>query len=807
MTDREMSPSRHQTVEKKPLIFRIYENGPEALREVLLERGWEEFIEGQHADHEWNLYWRGNRFRASDHEDVMHWQRLNHFPKTVAITRKDMLARNMRRMRGVYGASVYNFTPQAFNLPNDYTKFVAEYTRSVNQQQEEQQEANATGEGHLAKRDLWICKPADLSRGRGIFIFQDLSELTYDSAAVAQKYITNPMLIAGYKFDLRIYVLVTSFHPLNIYVYQEGIVRFSTEKFDLTSIDNLFAHLTNTSINKLGPSYTSDKERIGPGCKWSLTTLRNYFHQQNIDDEVLWQRIHNIITWTMLAQAPTVPKVDCCYELFGFDVLIDTNLKPWLLEVNFSPALSLDCATDYNVKKPMLSDLTDLLGFKDSDGERGGESFKKLTRLKQKHSHGFNRTNKNMGNRRPQASRLALRKSSVPPDKRVKPPAMIRSSSLPVRANAQSTRSKNINLKTASQNSSQSSIQSPSRSLSNDSIGRYQRMSSKSSSNDDICDDDYETERAAACSSKSSSETKLNEKQSGSKLPTERRSRLSLPPRRISSQHALPNVRAGSLDSMALPSVDESRNQLQRRREEMRQRKEQNLNSPSPVRFRTLGKAGARNLNDDSPSRKASGHSQSRIPQNQNAKGRSSQSQLARSGTDVSKRDASGSREATQIGNRDELNNNTASGQQKHQSATAGSKSTVQKLRKDAASRSLPRKQPPSYLGGKKADLTVTDLNAIPTRVGDFALTFPFNDATRRACYPTLDIRTIIRETQKQLRRTICKATSTKKRVATTTAYKVPINKGVLRGSTSWGSMNGQMAASNGRKKMETTKS
>lgn len=64
-----------------------------------------------------------------------------------------------------------------------------------------------------------------------------------------------------------------------------------------------------------------------------------------------------------MSYASQVPPTVNCFEFFGFDVLIDNALRPWLLEVNLSPALSNDCVTDWQVKKPMLHDMFDLLGF------------------------------------------------------------------------------------------------------------------------------------------------------------------------------------------------------------------------------------------------------------------------------------------------------------------------------------------------------------------------------------------------------------------------------------------------------------
>ena len=91
-----------------------------------------------------------------------------------------------------------------------------------------------------------------LSRGRGISLFNDLADVCYGDSVIVQQYIPNPFLLDGYKFDLRLYVLVTSFDPLEAFLYQEGFVRFCTERYDGTanSQDNLFCHLTNSSIQK-----------------------------------------------------------------------------------------------------------------------------------------------------------------------------------------------------------------------------------------------------------------------------------------------------------------------------------------------------------------------------------------------------------------------------------------------------------------------------------------------------------------------------------------------------------------------------
>jgi tubulin polyglutamylase TTLL4 len=78
------------------------------------------------------------------------------------------------------------------------------------------------------KHRLWILKPANNACGRGIKILTKTSSLPKKGQYVICKYVMRPHLINGFKYDLRLYVFITSYEPLTIYLYHEGLVRFAT---------------------------------------------------------------------------------------------------------------------------------------------------------------------------------------------------------------------------------------------------------------------------------------------------------------------------------------------------------------------------------------------------------------------------------------------------------------------------------------------------------------------------------------------------------------------------------------------------
>lgn len=75
---------------------------------------------------------------------------------------------------------------------------------------------------------------------------------------IVQRYLTKPYLIDGYKFDLRLYVLVNGIAPMRIYIFEDGLARLATVPYKTpapNNMNNLFMHLTNYAINKENEAY------------------------------------------------------------------------------------------------------------------------------------------------------------------------------------------------------------------------------------------------------------------------------------------------------------------------------------------------------------------------------------------------------------------------------------------------------------------------------------------------------------------------------------------------------------------------
>ncbi|CAN0027891.1 unnamed protein product, partial [Discosporangium mesarthrocarpum] len=278
---------------------------------------------------------------------------INHFPNHYELTRKDLMVKNIKRyLKDLWKdpkyASLTDFVPVSYMLPADYSLFVEEFRRSPNA--------------------MWIMKPTNRAQGKGIFIINRLAQIKKWSsnsrwaniplkdAYLISRYIENPLLVGGKKFDLRIFVLVTAYRPLRVYLYVHGFARFCTTKYssDAQELDNPFVHLTNVAIQKHGEDYNTRH-----GGKWHIRNLRLFLEATRGREAVatLFDEIDSIIIHSLKAVQPVMVSDRHCFECYGYDIIVDNNLKPWLVEVNASPSLSATTESDRVMKMSLLRDI------------------------------------------------------------------------------------------------------------------------------------------------------------------------------------------------------------------------------------------------------------------------------------------------------------------------------------------------------------------------------------------------------------------------------------------------------------------
>ncbi|XP_038646045.1 tubulin polyglutamylase TTLL4-like isoform X1 [Scyliorhinus canicula] len=304
--------------------------------------------------YDWLGCW-GHHMKSPLFKTLREYQKLNHFPGSFQIGRKDRLWRNLLRMQLRFGKREFNFFPQSYILPHDIKLL-----------------KNAWGDS--SSRQKWIIKPPASARGIGIQVIHRWNQIPKKRPLLVQKYLHRPYLIGESKFDLRIYVYVTSYDPLRIYVFTDGLVRFASCKYSssVKSLSNKFMHLTNYSVNKLNAEYKPNSDgKLCQGHKWSLKALWAYLNQKGVRTELLWEQMKDVIIKTIIASDSYVNSQIqlyvrnryTCHELFGFDIMLDENLKPWVLEVNISPSLHSNSILDVTIKGQMISDLLNLAGF------------------------------------------------------------------------------------------------------------------------------------------------------------------------------------------------------------------------------------------------------------------------------------------------------------------------------------------------------------------------------------------------------------------------------------------------------------
>ncbi|ORY38770.1 TTL-domain-containing protein [Rhizoclosmatium globosum] len=361
---------------KDAMKWKICKFTPRVVRTCLRRAGFKLVRGGK----KWIGYW-GKHYPAEKFKSVQPWQKVNHFPMSFEIGRKDKMYLNVSRMRERVKDDTMglDFLPATYFLPSQRRRLKLAFN----------------------SHPTWIIKPPASARGIGIRVVNKWKDVPQRKEIIVSKYVQNPYLIDKKKFDIRLYVVVTSFDPLRIYLYKEGIVRFAGETYSTNSsrhsIRNRFIHLTNYSVSrkkkKVDPNATKTTPTYPFGdplfstetSKWSLATLEEYFSRQGIDFNPIMEKIRHVVVSTVISGHASnssgtrmyTTSVNCCYELFGFDVLLDANLKPWVMEVNISPSLKASCDMDLGVKSRLSVDLFNLVGIRVRDLDESQKKRKK----------------------------------------------------------------------------------------------------------------------------------------------------------------------------------------------------------------------------------------------------------------------------------------------------------------------------------------------------------------------------------------------------------------------------------------------
>eukprot|EP00123_Amoebidium_parasiticum_P009640 comp19613_c0_seq2/m.23120 comp19613_c0_seq2/g.23120 ORF comp19613_c0_seq2/g.23120 comp19613_c0_seq2/m.23120 type:complete len:442 (-) comp19613_c0_seq2:286-1611(-) len=300
----------------------VYSDIP-LVNECLKHQGFEITEDEDAADVLWlTSHFRGFSTLAQDKKLV------NQFPNEAVITNKDLLPAVITSSSLPPPA----WLPQTFDMVSQLADFIREYRRR-----------EAAGlDNH------WICKPWNLGRSLDMAVTDNLSQiirLRETGPKVVQKYLHDPILYDGRKFDLRFIVLLRSGRPLSLFMYDHFWIRFANEKYSLDNLDVYEKHFTvmNYRPAHLQNVYDVDfiksfNEQYGHVTTWASVQADVYAMVTEA-----FQRAMDTDAETTIHPHPN------CRAAYGIDLMLQwsdathTKMEPQLLEINFSPDCHRAC--------------------------------------------------------------------------------------------------------------------------------------------------------------------------------------------------------------------------------------------------------------------------------------------------------------------------------------------------------------------------------------------------------------------------------------------------------------------------------
>ena len=245
---------------------------------------------------------------------------------------------------------------------------------------------------HYAGKNLWIVKAPNLNRGRGVKIFNNYNDIIsyikkvgegkitetelynfkdkeyneklnnhkkneiensiergvesknttdfiYQSnKIIIQKYIEKPFLYKGRKCDIRIWVLIT--HTMKVYIFKEGHLKASSLNYNNNDFDS-FIHITNYSLQKYNKLFS----KFEKGNEISFQTFQNFINENNYINfrEEIFPKIIEIVKHSVLSvrNKININNLNYCFEIFGYDFMLDEDKNVYLIEINTNPGLEI----------------------------------------------------------------------------------------------------------------------------------------------------------------------------------------------------------------------------------------------------------------------------------------------------------------------------------------------------------------------------------------------------------------------------------------------------------------------------------